>query len=64
MNKLEIDKFKRVSIALELVKGRLKGTEEDVNQAWQYLHDTGVAYRCGPKIKSMVEGLLKEGVIK
>ena len=64
MNKLEIKKFKRISIALKLVKGQLEGNEEDINQAWQYLHDTGYAYRSGPRIASMAKGFLKKGLIK
>ena len=49
--------------AVGLAEGFEEGTEEEVIEAWQYLHDTGHAYNLQGWFGRTAQQLIKEGVI-
>ena len=49
--------------ATGLAEGFEEGTEEEVIEAWQYLHDTGHAYNLQGWFGRTAQQLIKEGVI-
>ena len=46
-----------------LAEGFEEGTEEQIIEAWQYLHDTGLAYKLQGRFGRMAQSLLEQGVI-
>lgn len=46
-----------------LAEGFEEGTEEQIIEAWQYLHDTGLAYKLQGWFGRMAQGLLEQGII-
>jgi len=46
-----------------LAEGFEEGTEEQIIEAWQYLHDTGLAYKLQGQFGRMAQSLLEQGVI-
>jgi len=46
-----------------LAEGFEEGTEEQIIEAWQYLHDTGLAYELQGWFGRTAQGLLEQGVI-
>ena len=49
--------------AVGLAEGFEEGTEEEVIEAWQYLHDTGHAYNLQGWFGRTAQQLIKEGRI-
>ena len=49
--------------AAGLAEGFIEGTEEEVIEAWQYLHDTGHAYNLQGWFGRTAQQLIQEGVI-
>ena len=49
--------------ATGLAEGFIEGTEQEVMEAWQYLHDTGLAYELQGWFGRTAQQLIKEGVI-
>lgn len=49
--------------AVGLAEGFEEGTEEEVIEAWQYLHDTGHAYNLQGWFGRTAQYLIKEGII-
>ena len=49
--------------AVGLAEGFVEGTEEEVKEAWQYLHDTGHAYNLQGWFGRTAQQLIQEGVI-
>ena len=49
--------------AVGLAEGFEEGTEEEVIEAWQYLHDTGEAYNLQGWFGRTAQYLIQEGVI-
>ena len=49
--------------AVGLAEGFEEGTEEEVIEAWQYLHDTGHAYNLQGWFGRTAQQLIKEGII-
>ena len=49
--------------AVGLAEGFEEGTEEEVIEAWQYLHDTGHAYNLQGWFGRTAQQLIQEGVI-
>ena len=49
--------------AVGLAEGFEEGTEEEVIEAWQYLHDTGHAYNLQGWFGRTAQYLIQEGVI-
>jgi hypothetical protein len=54
-----MDNFNAVGIA----EGFIEGTEEEQIAAWQYLHDTGLAYQLQGFFGRTAQSLLRQGVI-
>ena len=52
------------SMAVGLAEGFEEGTEEQIIKAWQYLHDTGLAYKLQGWFGRTAQSLIKEGIIK
>ena len=50
-------------LATGLAEGFEEGTEEEVIAAWQYLHDTRLAYKLQGWFGRTVSDLIKEGII-
>ena len=46
-----------------LAEGFEEGTEEQIIEAWQYLHDTGLAYELQGWFGRTAQGLLEKGII-
>ncbi len=59
MNK-EMDNFTAVGLAEGFIEAE---SEEQVIEAWQYLHDTGLAYRLQGWFGRTAQNLLNSGVI-
>ena len=49
--------------AVGLAEGFEEGTEEQIIEAWQYLHDTGLAYKLQGWFGRTAQSLIEEGVI-
>jgi len=49
--------------AVGLAEGFEEGTEEEVIEAWQYLHDTGHAYNLQGWFGRTAQQLIQEGII-
>ena len=49
--------------AVMIAEGAEEATEEEQIEAWQYLHDTGLAYQLQGSFGRMAHRLLEEGVI-
>ena len=49
--------------AVGLAEGFEEGTEEEVIEAWQYLHDTGHAYKLQGWFGRTAQTLIQEGYI-
>ena len=49
--------------AVGLAEGFEEGTEEQVIEAWQRLHDTGLAYKLQGWFGRTAQSLIQEGVI-
>jgi hypothetical protein len=49
--------------AVGLAEGFEEGTEEEVIEAWQYLHDTGHAYNLQGWFGRTAQYLINEGII-
>ena len=49
--------------AVGLAEGFEEGTEEQIIEAWQYLHDTGLAYKLQGRFGRMAQSLLEQGII-
>ena len=49
--------------AVGIAEGWIKATDEEIIEAWQYLHDTGLAYRLQGWFGRMAQDLLANGVI-
>ena len=50
-------------MAVGLAEGFEEGTEEQVIKAWQYLHDTGLAYKLQGWFGRTAQSLIEQGVI-
>ena len=60
-NKIEtMDSFTAVGLA----EGFIEGDETSVIQAWQYLHDTGRAYKLQGWFGRQATSLIEQGIIK
>lgn len=46
-----------------LAEGFEEGTEEQIIEAWQYLHDTGLAYELQGWFGRTAQSLLEQGII-
>ena len=46
-----------------LAEGFEEGTEEQIIEAWQYLHNTGLAYELQGWFGRTAQSLLEQGVI-
>ena len=51
-------------LATGLAEGFEEGTEEEVIAAWQYLHDTRLAYQLQGWFGRTAQQLIKQGIIK
>ena len=49
--------------AVGLAEGFEEGTEEEVIEAWQYLHDTGHAYNLQGWFGRTAQQLIQDGII-
>lgn len=58
--KKEMDNFTAVGLAEGFIEAE---SEEQVIEAWQYLHDTGLAYRLQGWFGRTAQNLLNSGVI-
>ena len=47
-----------------LAEGFVEGTELEVIEAWQYLHDSGHAYKLQGWFGRTAQALLEEGIIE
>ena len=50
-------------MAVGLAEGFEEGTEEEIIEAWQYLHNTGLAYKLQGWFGRTAQQLIQEGVI-
>ena len=50
-------------LATGLAEGFEQGTEQEVIAAWQYLHDTGLAYKLQGWFGRTAQSLIQQGVI-
>jgi len=50
-------------LATSLAEGFEQGTEQEVIAAWQYLHDTGLAYKLQGWFGRTVKQLIEQGII-
>jgi len=50
-------------LATSLVEGFEQGTKQEVIAAWQYLHDTGLAYKLQGWFGRTVKQLIEQGII-
>ena len=50
-------------LATSLAEGFEQGTKEEVIAAWQYLHDTGLAYKLQGWFGRTVKQLIEQGII-
>ena len=50
-------------MAVGLAEGFEEGTEEQVIEAWQHLHDTGLAYKLQGWFGRTAQSLIEQGVI-
>ena len=50
--------------AVGLAEGFEEGTEEEVIEAWQYLHDTGIAYELQGWFGRTAQYLIENGIIR
>lgn len=60
MDVKKIDNYRAVGLA----EGFEDGTEEEKIAAWQYLHDSGLAYRLQGAFGRQAQALLAAGVIQ
>jgi|TARA_R100000081_G_scaffold60594_1_gene30370 hypothetical protein len=49
--------------AIGLAEGFEEGTKEQIIEAWQYLHNTGLAYKLQGWFGRTAQSLLEQGVI-
>lgn len=49
--------------AVALAEGFEEGTEEDVLDAWQHLHDSGLAYQLQGSFGRTAASLIEQGLI-
>ena len=49
--------------AIGLAEGFEQGTEKEIIEAWQYLHDTGHAYKLQGWFGRTARDLINEGII-
>ena len=49
--------------ATGLAEGFIEGTEQEIIEAWQYLHDTGMAYSLQGWFGRTAQQLIQEGII-
>ena len=49
--------------AVGIAEGFIEGTEEEQIEAWQYLHDTGLAYQLQGSFGRTAQSLLSRGII-
>ena len=49
--------------AIGLAEGFEEGTKEHIIEAWQYLHNTGLAYKLQGWFGRTAQSLLEQGVI-
>ena len=49
--------------ATGLAEGFIEGTEQEIMEAWQYLHDTGLAYELQGWFGRTAQYLISEGII-
>ena len=49
--------------AIGLAEGFEEGTEEQIIEAWQHLHDTGLAYKLQGWFGRTAQSLIEQGVI-
>ena len=50
-------------LATGLAEGFEQGTEQEVIAAWQYLHDTGLAYKLQGWFGRTANDLIEQGII-
>ena len=50
--------------ATGLAEGFIEGTEQEIMEAWQYLHDTGLAYELQGWFGRTAQHLIKSGIIR
>ena len=50
-------------MAVGLAEGFEEGTPEQVIEAWQHLHDTGLAYKLQGRFGRNCRALIKDGII-
>ena len=50
-------------LATGLAEGFEQGTEQEVIAAWQYLHDTGLAYKLQGWFGRTAKQLIEQGII-
>ena len=50
-------------MAVGLAEGFEEGTEEEIIEAWQYLHNTGLAYKLQGWFGRTAQRLIQQGVI-
>ena len=51
-------------LATGLAEGFEEGTEKEIITAWQYLHDTDLAYKLQGWFGRTVRDLIEQGIIK
>jgi len=49
--------------AVGIAEGFIEGTEPEQIEAWQYLHDTGLAYQLQGSFGRTAQSLLSQGII-
>ncbi len=49
--------------AVGLAEGFEEGTEEEIIEAWQHLHDTGLAYTLQGRFGRAASNLIEQGII-
>jgi len=50
-------------MAVGLAEGFEEGTEKQIIEAWQHLHDTGLAYKLQGWFGRTAQSLIEQGVI-
>ena len=59
-----LDMNKDLYTMVGLAEGFVEGTELEVIEAWQYLHDSGHAYKLQGWFGRTAQALLEEGIIE
>ena len=65
-DRLKLNNMRKMTsyLATGLAEGFEEGTEKEIITAWQYLHDTGLAYKLQGWFGRTARDLIEQGIIK